>query len=145
MERYREVIRENIDYDLLLQEKPYDEDRLDEIVELLVETVCSNRKQIRVGGSDFPAEVVKSRLLKLDAEHIRFVFDCLGQNTTKVRNIRQYLLTTLYNAPATIGNYYSSPAVRSDRSAVFFMPELGKEQQRHEKALCIYHRRMERQ
>ena len=108
MERYREVIRENIDYDLLLQEKPYDEDRLDEIVELLVETVCSNRKQIRVGGSDFPAEVVKSRLLKLDAEHIRFVFDCLGQNTTKVRNIRQYLLTTLYNAPATIGNYYSA-------------------------------------
>ena len=108
MERYREVIRENIDYDLLLQEKPYDQDRLDEIVELLVETVCSGRKQIRVGGSDFPAEVVKSRLLKLDAEHIRFVFDCLEQNTTKVRNIRQYLLTTLYNAPATIGNYYSA-------------------------------------
>ena len=108
MERYREAIRENIDYDLLLQEKPYDQDRLDEIVELLVETVCSGRKQIRVGGSDFPAEVVKSRLLKLDAEHIRFVFDCLEQNTTKVRNIRQYLLTTLYNAPATIGNYYSA-------------------------------------
>lgn len=72
-------------------------------LELLVETVCSTKKYIRVAGSDYPAEVVRSRLLKLDMEHIKFVFDCLKENTTKIRNIKQYLLTTLYNAPTTIG------------------------------------------
>ena len=108
MDLYRKIIRENIDYEYLLMDLPYDHDRLEEIVELLVETVCSNRKYIRVAGSDLPAEVVRSRLLKLDMEHIKFVFACLKENTTKVRNIKQYLLTTLYNAPTTIGNYYSA-------------------------------------
>ena len=108
MELYRDLIKENISYEILRQDMPYDTDRLDEIVELMVETVCSTRKQIRVSGSDYPAQVVKSRLLKLDSEHIRFVFDCLKQNTTKVRNIRQYLLAVLFNAPTTIGNYYSA-------------------------------------
>ena len=73
-----------------------------------METVCSTKKYIRVAGADYPAEVVRSRLLKLDMEHIRFVFACLKENTTKIRNIKQYLLTTLYNAPTTIGNYYSA-------------------------------------
>ena len=108
MELYRELIQENIGYDILLSEMPYDQERIDEIVELLVETVCSTKKYIRVAGSDYPAEVVRSRLLKLDTEHIRFVFDCLKENTTKIRNIKQYLLTTLYNAPATLDNYYSA-------------------------------------
>lgn len=108
MELYRDLIKENISYEILRQDMPYDCDRLDEIVELMVETVCSTRKQIRVSGSDYPAQVVKSRLLKLDSEHIRFVFDCLKQNTTRVRNIRQYLLAVLFNAPTTIGNYYSA-------------------------------------
>ena len=108
MEMYREIIKENIDYDILLTDMPYDHDRLEEVLELLVETVCSTKKYIRVAGADYPAEVVRSRLLKLTAEHIRFVFDCLKENTTKVRNIKQYLLTTLYNAPTTIGNYYSA-------------------------------------
>lgn len=108
MDEYRELIKENIDYDILLSELPYDHDRLEEILELLVETVCSTKKYIRVAGSDYPAEVVRSRLLKLDMEHIRFVFDCLKENTTKIRNIKQYLLTSLYNAPTTIGNYYSA-------------------------------------
>ena len=108
MEIYREIIRENICYESLLHDLPYDQDRIDEIVELMVEAVCSTRKYIRVAGEDYPAEVVKSRLLKLDAEHIQFVFDCLKENTTKVRNIKQYLLTTLFNAPITIGNYYSA-------------------------------------
>ena len=108
MDEYRELIKENIDYDILLSELPYDRDRLEEILELLVETVCSTKKYIRVAGSDYPAEVVRSRLLKLDMEHIRFVFDCLKENTTKIRNIKQYLLTSLYNAPTTIGNYYSA-------------------------------------
>ena len=105
MDSYRELIRENIEYDILLHDLPYDKDRLDEIVELMTETVCSKRKYIRIAGNDFPAESVKSRFLKIDAEHIKFVFDCLNANTSKVRNIKQYLLTVIYNAPTTIGNY----------------------------------------
>ena len=108
MEKYRKFIKDNIEYDALCCDFPYDHDRLDEIVELLVETVCSGKHYIRVSGEDYPAEVVKSRLLKLNSEHIRFVFDCLKENTTRIRNIRQYLLATLYNAPITIGNYYSA-------------------------------------
>lgn len=108
IDMYREIIKENIGYDYLLSDLPYDHDRLEEILELLVETVCSTKKYIRVAGSDYPGEVVRSRLLKLDMEHIKFVFDCLKENTTKIRNIKQYLLTTLYNAPTTIGSYYSA-------------------------------------
>lgn len=108
MDMYREIIKENICYDYLRSDLPYDHDRLEEILELLVETVCSTKKYIRVAGSDYPAEVVRSRLLKLEMEHIKFVFDCLKENTTKIRNIKQYLLTTLYNAPTTIGSYYSA-------------------------------------
>ena len=108
MDVYREIIKENIGYEYLLSDLPYDHDRLEEILELLVETVCSTKKYIRVAGSDYPAEVVRSRLLKLEMEHIKFVFDCLKENTTKIRNIKQYLLTTLYKAPTTIGSYYSA-------------------------------------
>ena len=70
--------------------------------------VCSKKETIRVAGSNFPQAVVKSRLLKLDSEHIRFVFDCLKENNTQVRNMKQYLLTVLYNAPATIENHYAA-------------------------------------
>ena len=88
IEQYRALIEENIDYDILLEEMPYEQERLEEIVGLMTDTVCSSRSHIRVAGSDFPAEVVKSRLLKLNAEHIRFVFDCLKKNTTEIRNTR---------------------------------------------------------
>jgi len=108
IDEYREIVKENIDYEYLLADMPYDHDRLEEVLELIVETVCSTKKYIRVAGTDYPAEVVRSRLLKLDMEHIKFVFACLKENTTKIRNIKQYLLTTLYNAPTTIGNYYSA-------------------------------------
>ena len=108
MDAYRGLIRENISYDNLVREHPYDAAQLDEMVELMVETVCSRKKNIRVAGNDFPQAVVKSRLLKLDGEHIRFVFDCLRENTTQVRNMKQYLLTVLYNAPATIENHYAA-------------------------------------
>lgn len=108
MEKYREFICENIGYDILCERHPYDTESINEIVELLVETVCAKRKYTRVAGSDFPQEVVKARLLKLDSEHIEFVLSCLKENTTKVRNIKQYLLAVLYNAPTTISNYYSS-------------------------------------
>ena len=108
MDTYRGLIRENIGYDDFVREHPYDAAQLDEMVELMVETVCSKKKNIRVAGNDFPQAVVKSRLLKLDCEHIRFVFDCLRENTTQVRNMKQYLLTVLYNAPATIENHYAA-------------------------------------
>ena len=86
MEGYRALIRDNIQYPLLAAQNPEDTDLLDEIVALMTETVCTRRKTTRVCGSDFPAEVVKSRLLKLDAEHIRFVLKCLRENTAKVKN-----------------------------------------------------------
>ena len=108
MAEYRDLIRDNIQYPLLVAQNPDDADLIDEIVELMTETVCARRKTTRVCGSDFPAEVVKSRLLKLDAEHIRFVLKCLHENTAKVKNIKQYLLATLYNAPVTINSYYSA-------------------------------------
>ena len=108
MDTYRGLIRENIGYDDFVREHPYDAAQLDEMVELMVETVCSKKKNIRVAGNDFPQAVVKSRLLKLDSEHIRFVFDCLRENTTQVRNMKQYLLAVLYNAPATIENHYAA-------------------------------------
>ena len=108
MDLYREVIRENIRYGDFARECPRDLDQLDEMVELMVEAVCSGKETIRVAGNDFPQEVVKSRLLKLDREHIQFVFDCLRENTTQVRNMKQYLLTVLYNAPATIENHYAA-------------------------------------
>ena len=108
MDAYREMIRENIDYDGFVRERPYDAGQLDEMVELMVEAVCSRKETLRVAGNDFPQAVVKSRLLKLDREHIVFVFDCLKENTTQVRNMKQYLLTVLYNAPATIENHYAA-------------------------------------
>ena len=108
MDVYRDIIKENIGYDYLLSDLPYDHDRLEEILELIVETVCTTKQYVRVAGADVPVEVVRSRFLKLDMEHIKFVFGCLKENTTKIQNIKQYLLTTLYNAPTTIGNYYSA-------------------------------------
>ena len=108
MDAYRELIRENIGYDGFVRERPYDAGQLDEMVEIMVEAVCSRKETIRVAGNDFPQAVVKSRMLKLDREHIVFVFDCLKENTTQVRNMKQYLLTVLYNAPATIENHYAA-------------------------------------
>lgn len=107
-EIYRKIILENIGYDALVQNPKTDPEQLDEIVELILETVCSARKTIRIAGDDFPAEVVKSRFLKLDGSHVQYVMDCMRENTTYVRNIKKYLLAALYNAPATIGNYYSA-------------------------------------
>ena len=107
-ESYRELILENIEYDILVQNEHVDRDRLDELVELMVDTVCSRRETIRIAGDDYPAEVVKSRFLKLDSSHIEYVLDRMRENTTYVRNIKKYLLAALYNAPATIGSYYTS-------------------------------------
>lgn len=101
---YLELIHENIEYPYLSQELRKNE--LDELVELMVDTICSQRAVIRIAGDDKPREVVKSRFLKLDSGHIRYVMDCLNENSSSIRNVKQYLLAVLYNAPLTINNYY---------------------------------------
>ena len=108
MESYRDLILENIEYDHLCREFTTYREDLDEIVELMVETVCAKRKTTRIAGSDFPHEVVRSRFLKLDCSHIEFVMECLRNNTTEIRNMKQYLLAVLFNAPTTISNHYTA-------------------------------------
>ena len=107
-ECYREVILDNIEYSYLVQDNHIDREQLDEIVDLIVDTVCSARKVIRIAGDVYPAEVVMSRFMKLDSSHVQYVMDCMKDNTTYVRNIKKYLLAALYNAPTTINSYYSS-------------------------------------
>ena len=105
---YEEIIKDNIEYNILLQDMKFDHDRLNEIVDIILETVCTSRKKIRIAGDDYLAELVKSKFMKLDSEHIRFVLDCMQENTTKIRNIKQYLKAVLFNAPSTIDSYYTS-------------------------------------
>ena len=105
---YEEIIKENIEYEHLINAKRLDRDRIDEILDLILETVCSKRKKILIAGDEYPAELVKAKFMKLDSSHIEFVLDCMQENTTKVRNIKQYLKAVLFNAPSTIGNYYTA-------------------------------------
>ena len=108
----RELLEEyfscSLEMDLLLRLYPDDEDTIYQIVDLLVDTCDSKRKLIRIAGDDKPAEVVLSRLKKLNADHIRFVLDCLAANTSPIRNMKQYLLAALFNAPTTIQLYYQN-------------------------------------
>ena len=106
--QYRNLILDNIEYALLAARNPTDRARLDELVHLMLDTVCARRKTIRIAQNDFPTEVVKSQFLKLNAEHIQYVLDRMQQNTTEIRNIKQYLLAALYNAPLTMENYYAA-------------------------------------
>ena len=105
-ERYREIIEENIEYEIM-KDRP-DGDRLGEIVEIMLDAVCSTAPTIRINGEDMPQQVVKSRFLKLDSSHIEYVFHAMKDCPSDIRNIRAYLLTTLYNAPATMDNFYSA-------------------------------------
>ena len=105
---YEEIIKDNIEYDYLIQDRYLDRDRIEEILALILETVCTKRRTIRIAGDDHPAELVKAKFMKLNSEHIRFVLDCMQENTTKIRNIKQYMKAALFNAPSTIGNYYTS-------------------------------------
>lgn len=101
---YREIIHENVEYSILVER--YGKQRMDETVELMLEVVLSQRPYIRIAGDDFPREVVRSRFLKINSSHLEYVFGCIDGNTTKVGNIKAYLLTALYNAPATMDSYY---------------------------------------
>ena len=105
---YEEIIKDNIEYDHFVRYGQVDKDRLDEIVSIILETVCSKRKTIRIAGDDYPAELVKAKFMKLNSSHIEFVFDCMKENTTKIRNIKQYLKAVLFNAPNTIDSYYTA-------------------------------------
>jgi hypothetical protein len=108
MDAYRALIHENISYGALIRDHPYDADLIDGYVELMVEVCCTQRETVRVNQEDIPAAVVQSRFLKLNREHILYVMEAMQQNTTQVANIRGYTLSALYNAPATISQYYTS-------------------------------------
>lgn len=105
---YREFFRKQLEYEYLLKQYPYQEQVLLEILELIVDTVCSNREFIRIAGDWKPVGVVKSRFMQLESSHIQYVLTCMEQNGTQIRNIKQYLLAALYNAPLTISNYYAA-------------------------------------
>lgn len=102
----KELVLENLEYEFV--KKTHDRERLDEIVDIIVETLCSTKPTINISGEEYPARLVKEKLLRLDSSHIDYVFECFGKTTTYVRNIKRYLLAALFNAPSTIGNYYSA-------------------------------------
>lgn len=110
---YRDYFLRQCSFGELKKSRPLDRGMLDEILELLVDVCSSSRESVRISGDDKPIQVVKSRFMKLDSEHIQYVLDCFKGNTTKVHNIKQYLLASLYNAPMTIDSYYTA-LVRHD-------------------------------
>ena len=105
---YRDIIVKNLDYDIMIERYPYDKERIDGIVDLVLEIVCTARKTIRIVGDDYPAEFVKAKFLKLNGGHLEFVLDCMKNNTTEIRNIKKYLLAALFNALSTIDSYYTA-------------------------------------
>lgn len=105
---YERIIKENLDYDTFIQDRHYDRRDIDEIIALMTDVMISHKGTIRVSGEDKPIEVVKSRFMKLDSTHIQYVLDVMKDNPVKVRNIKAYLLASLYNAPVTISNYYTA-------------------------------------
>lgn len=106
--RLEAYFMQSLEVDLLLRICPDEEETIDQIVNLLVDTCSSKRRMLRVAGDDKPTEVVRSRFMKLNADHIRFVLKCLAESTAPVRNMKQYLLAALYNAPTTMQLYYQN-------------------------------------
>ena len=125
VEIYRDIIKDNIEYDILVEDPHMDKDRLDEIVDLILETVCTARKTLRIAGDDYPAELVKSKFMKLTSSHIEFVLDCMRENTTKIRNIKQYLRAVLFNAPSTIDSYYTALVAHDMAGGAWAKPKGG--------------------
>ena len=107
-ELLEEYFSHSLEIDLLLRLYPDDEDTIYQIIDLLVDTCATNRKLLRIAGDDKPAEVVRSRFMKLNADHIRFVLKCLAENSSPIRNMKQYLLASLYNAPTTMQLSYQN-------------------------------------
>jgi len=119
MEAYSKIIRKNLELDIMLERYPYEQELLQGIYELILETVLTKSKTIIIASNEYPTELVKSKLLKLNCMHLEYVMDCLKRNTTKVMNIKKYLLATLFNAPSTISSFYQA-AVNYD------MPQFAK-------------------
>lgn len=109
IEQYRQLLKKNMEFDYLMDKLSIGErDYLEEILELMLETICVQCDTVRIGSKDIPYQLVKGRLLKINAMHIEYIIDCLGKTTNKIRNIKGYLLTMLYNAPTTISSYYKA-------------------------------------
>ena len=106
MDKMTQRIKENIDYDILKEK--YTDGMLDELISVMAEAICSKSGTVRIGGNEFAREVVKSQLLKITDEHVEYVLDCVKKNTTKIRNIKAYMLTCIYSAPQTISSYYTA-------------------------------------
>ncbi len=108
-EEVKELVYENIEYRHFKQHGGIGmRERLDEVADIIIETLCSTKNTINIAGDDYPARLVKDKMLRITSSHIEYVFDCLNKNTTYVRNIKRYLLASLFNAPSTIDNYYSA-------------------------------------
>ena len=107
-ESYRELLWENLELDILAHDQRLDMDRVHELLEIMLDAICSTSPTIRINGEDMPQQVVKSRFLKLNSSHIEYILQAMNDNPTAIRNIRAYLLTALYNAPLTMDNYYSA-------------------------------------
>lgn len=114
---YKDLVRKNIEYETMCPQ--YGRERLDEIVFQIVETLCSKAEYFTISGAPLPAELVREQLLKFSSKHLQYVFDCLNQKSSRVGNIKSYLLTTLYNAPGTINAYYDAK-VHHDHPYLFY-------------------------
>lgn len=111
VEQMRQLVRNHLEYDLMCQQ--FDRDQLDEIVSLMVEVLCSKSLFFTISGTEYPAELVHERLLSLRSSHVEYIFECLSKTSTRVGNIKAYLLTVLFNAAATMHSYYDAQ-VRHD-------------------------------
>lgn len=105
---YSEIIEKNIEYDTLVERYPYEEEIIEGIFDLIIENLISNKDSVVVSGQEYPAALVKSKFLELNYSHIEYVMGCMGKNTTKVRNIKGYLMADLFNAGSAIGSYYKA-------------------------------------
>lgn len=105
---YRNYLNSQFNMEIMYERYPYDRETLDAILDLMLDVICSKRKTIRIAGDDKPVSVVKSQFLKINSMHIEYVMDCMKKNPAKVRNIKQYLLAAIYNAPLTMQSYYQA-------------------------------------
>ena len=125
-EAYRKMLYKALEMDYLYDYYPHDKETLDAILELMLDVICSKRKTIRIAGDDKPVQVVKSQFLKLNMMHIGYVLECMNKNTSEVRNIKQYMLATLYNAPLTMKSYYQQ-MVNHDMAEGLFLKNEGEQ------------------
>ena len=122
-ESYRNIIKKNIEYDCLIGNQKYGrKEKIDELIELMLDILCSGRRTICIAGGDYPAESVKARFLMLRSDHVEYVLSSMEKTTTQIRNIKKYLLAALYNAPMTIENYYSA-LVNYDMNYDIYVPK----------------------